>query len=73
MVLVFGIQIQTLIIGTKSMQNNISIRRVRTSGNPEVSQTHLAISITYCVQKIIIIIIIIIIISILISIILVAK
>ena len=31
-------------IGTKSMQNNIGTEDPRSSGNPEVSQTHLAIS-----------------------------
>ena len=33
------------IIGTKSMKNNTSKQRAKTSGNPEFSQTHLAISI----------------------------
>ena len=31
-------------IGTKSMSKYITLRRAKTSGNPEVSQTHLAVS-----------------------------
>ena len=39
------------IIGTKSMQNNSSIQNAKTSGNPEVSQTHLAISFNIAFRK----------------------
>ena len=37
--------IREVCIVSKSMQNNISIRRAKTSGNPVVSQSNLAISI----------------------------